>query len=54
MPKNKSKQRKGTSAPADIVVGDKRKVIGLVSIQNDGRDERGAVLGTNGMRWVIA
>ena len=44
----------GCERPVDVVVGDKRRHAGMVSIENNGRDHRGAVVGTNGMRWVIA
>lgn len=45
---------RGTAAPAEVIVGDRRKVIGMVTIENHGRDERGALVGRNGIRWVGA
>jgi hypothetical protein len=46
--------RNGSATAVETVVGNKATHIGLVSIQNNGRDERGRVLGTNGMAWVLA
>jgi hypothetical protein len=48
------KAGRGTETAVDVVVGDKRRHIGLVGIENHGRDERGRVVGTNGIKWVTA
>jgi len=57
MPKRKhapKPRRSGSATAVETVVGNKATHIGLVSIQNNGRDERGRVLGTNGMKWIVA
>jgi hypothetical protein len=54
-PKNKRHQLlKGTAKPVEAVVGDKRHVAGLVSIENNGQDGRGRVMGANGINWRLA
>lgn len=53
-PKTQKQARKGSAKAAEVQLGDKRKRAFLASIENDGRDERGRIVGTNGIKWVIA
>lgn len=59
MSKNKKQHRpqprtRGTAGTVDAVVGNKASRAFLATIESDGRDERGRVLGPNGIKWVIA
>lgn len=53
----KSKKRtpkRGSSKPVEAIVGDKRKHAGFVSIENNGKDHLGRILGANGIAWRVA
>lgn len=51
--KHRKPVSRGREAAVDVVVGERGKHIGLVSIENHGRDEQGRVVGTNGIRWAV-
>lgn len=51
---SKPARRRGTAQVVEAIVGDKKRAIGLVSIENDGKDDQGRVMGTNGIAWRVA
>lgn len=46
--------RRGSAAAVDVAIGDKRTRAFLATIENDGRDHLGRVVGTNGIKWAVA
>lgn len=59
MPKNKNHRRQqrtvsGSAKPVEVAMGDKRRRAFLATIENDGRDATGRVMGSNGIAWRVA
>lgn len=45
--------RRGSASPVDVAVGNKATRAFLATIENDGRDEIGRIVGTNGIKWAV-